>query len=82
MEAANFAKRYDPQSRKYFDRKAAQTNRIVATKALACKLAKAAWHMMSQNTAYDAGRIFPGRANTLGRAAGSQVQVLAKSPQD
>jgi hypothetical protein len=32
----------------------------VATKALACKLAKAAWHMMSQNTDYDAGRMFPG----------------------
>jgi len=82
VEAANFAKRYDRQSRKYFDRKAAQTNRIVATKALACKLAKAAWHMMSQNTAYDAGRIFPGGADHLGKAAGSQVQVLAKSPQD
>jgi len=32
----------------------------VATKALACKLAKAAWHMMSQHTPYDAGRMFPG----------------------
>jgi hypothetical protein len=31
----------------------------VATKALACKLAKAAWHMMSQNTHYDGGRMFP-----------------------
>jgi transposase len=82
VEAANFAKRYDQQSRKYFDRKAAQTNRIVATKALACKLAKAAWHMMSQNTPYDAGRIFPGGGDNLGRAAGSQVQVLAKSPEN
>ncbi|MGZ4974783.1 MAG: hypothetical protein ACXWDN_18655, partial [Limisphaerales bacterium] len=42
-------------------RKAAQTNSIVATKALACKLAKAAWHMMTENTEYDAQRIFPGR---------------------
>jgi hypothetical protein len=25
-----------------------------------CKLAKAAWHMMSRNTPYDAGRMFPG----------------------
>jgi len=32
----------------------------VATKALACKLAKAAWHMMRENTPYDAERIFPG----------------------
>jgi transposase len=61
VEAANFAKRYDEQSRRFFDRKAAQTNTIVATKALACKLAKAAWHMMAENTPYDAERIFPGR---------------------
>ena len=32
---------------------------MVATKALACKLAKAAWHMMSHNTNYDGGRMFP-----------------------
>ncbi len=60
VEAANFARRYDTQCRKFFDRKTAQTNQIVATKALACKLAKAAWHMMSQNTKYDPARIFPG----------------------
>ena len=60
VEAANFAKRYDETCRKFYDRKAAQVNRIVATKALACKLAKAAWHMMSENTRYDVKRIFPG----------------------
>lgn len=60
VEAANFAKRFDDQCRKFYDRKAAQVNSTLATKALACKLAKAAWHMMSQNTTYDAGRIFPG----------------------
>jgi len=60
VEAANFAKRFDEQCRKFFDRKAAHTGNIVATKALACKLSKAAWHMMSERVAYDAGRIFPG----------------------
>ena len=60
MEAANFAQRHDTACRKFYDRKKAQVNGIVATKALACKLAKAAWHMMSQNTDYDAGRMFPG----------------------
>ena len=60
VEAANFAKRYDEACRKFHDRKAAQVNRMVATKALACKLAKAAWHMMSENTHYDVQRIFPG----------------------
>jgi transposase len=61
VEAANFSKRHDEQCRKYFDRKAAQTNNCVATKALACKLSKAAWHMMSEKVAYDPSRIFPGQ---------------------
>ena len=60
VEAAQFARRYDDRCRKFHDRKSAQVNGIVATKALACKLAKAAWHMMSHNTHYDAGRMFPG----------------------
>jgi transposase len=65
VEAANFAKRYDAQCRRFFDRKAAQSNTMVATKSLACKLAKAAWHMMSQQTSYDAGRMFPGQAGAI-----------------
>lgn len=62
VEAANFAKRYDAQCRRFFDCKAAQSNTIVAIKSLACKLAKAAWHMMSRQTSYDPGRMFPGEA--------------------
>jgi hypothetical protein len=60
VEAAQFARRHDEGCRKFHDRKSAQANGMVATKALACKLAKAAWHMMSRNTDYDAGRMFPG----------------------
>jgi transposase len=59
VEAANFAQRHDAACRKFYDRKKAQVNGIVATKALACKLAKAAWHMMSGNRPYDSRRIFP-----------------------
>jgi transposase len=59
VEAANFAQRYDLQCRQFYDRKSAKANKIVATKALACKLAKAAWHMMSQEAAYDPARMFP-----------------------
>jgi transposase len=58
VEAANFARRYDEQCRKWYDRKAAKTSNVIATKALACKLAKAAWHLMSQQTGYDATRVF------------------------
>jgi transposase len=59
VEAANFAKRYDEQCRKWFDRKAAKTSTVIATKALACKLAKAAWHVMAHATDYDPKRMFP-----------------------
>jgi transposase len=58
VEAANFARRYDEPCRKWYDRKAAKTSNVIATKALACKLAKAAWHVMSQQTDYDSNRVF------------------------
>ncbi len=58
VEAANFARRYDPQCRKWYDRKAAKTSKVIATKALACKLAKAAWFLMSEGSDYNAKRMF------------------------
>jgi len=58
VEAANFARRYDEQCRQWSDRKAAKTSKVIATKALACKLAKAAWYVMSQGSDYDAERMF------------------------
>jgi transposase len=58
VEAANFARRYDAQCRRWYDRKAAKTNQIIATKALACKLAKAAWHVMTAEVDYDPQRVF------------------------
>jgi transposase len=58
VEAANFARRYDEQCRRWYDRKAAKTNQIIATKALACKLAKAAWHVMTASVDYDPQRVF------------------------
>jgi transposase len=85
VEAANFAKRHDGECRKYFDRKASQTNRTLATKALASKIAKASWHMMTENTEFDLERIFPkGKGKDLGKdlgkAAGkSQDKGMAKS---
>ena len=59
VEAANFAKRSDENCRRWFDRKAAKTNTVLATKALACKLAKAAWHLMATQSNYDERRMFP-----------------------
>jgi transposase len=59
VEAAHFAIRYDDACRKFYERKKAKTNTMVATKALACKLAKAAWHVMTKNEPYDPERVFP-----------------------
>src|ERR1051326_6851207 len=60
VEAANFARRSEGPSRRFFDHKLSKTNRFVATKALACKLSKAAWHIMSQGVVFDSKRVFPG----------------------
>jgi len=58
VEGANFARRYDPQCRRWYDRKVAKTSNVIATKALACKLAKVAWHVMAEGTDYDSQRMF------------------------
>ena len=58
MEAANFARRYDEQCRKWFERKMAKTSNVIAIKALACKLAKAAWYLMAEETDYVPKRMF------------------------
>ena len=59
VEAANFARRHCEHCRRWYDRKAAKRNKVLATKALGCKLAKAAWHMMAKQTDYDEKRMFP-----------------------
>ena len=58
VEAANFARRYDEPCRKWYERKAAKTSNVIATKALACKLAKAAWYLAAEETDYEPGRVF------------------------
>ena len=65
VEAANFARRFNPQCRQWYNRKAAKTSRVIATKALACKLAKAAWYLMAEGTAYDPVRMFGPCAKNL-----------------
>jgi transposase len=64
VEAANFARRYDVQCRKWYDRKATKTSKVIATKALACKLAKAAWYLMAEGTDFEPRRMFGQPANT------------------
>jgi len=60
VEAAHFACQHDERSRRFYDRKKQQTNPVIATKALACKLAKASWHVMHDDAPYDPQRVFGG----------------------
>jgi transposase len=57
-EAAHFAVRYQPLARRFYDRKRARSNGIVAIRALAHKLARAAYYMLREQVAFDAKRLF------------------------
>ena len=57
-EAAEMARRYDDKARAFYNRKAAKTNFMVAHTALAHKLCRAAWQIMSKGVAYDQEKLF------------------------
>lgn len=52
VEAANIARRYDDQARRFYERKKAKTNGVVATKALAHKLARACYHILKEGVTF------------------------------
>jgi transposase len=58
IEAANFARRFNNEARRFFERKKAKTNSIVATKALAHNLARASYHMLKEGQPFDVKRCF------------------------
>jgi len=58
VEAANFAVRYCPQAKSFYEHKKRKTNRIVAIKALAHKLARACYHMLREQKPFDVNRCF------------------------
>ena len=58
VEAANFAIRFSPEAQKFYQRKMAKRNKIVAIKALSNKLARASYYVMRDQVAYDAGKLF------------------------
>jgi transposase len=60
VEAANFAVRYQPAIRRFYQRKKAKTNGIVAIKAVAHKLARACYHVMRDQVAFDVTKAFSG----------------------
>jgi transposase len=58
VEAANFARRFCPEAHRFHERKKAKTNNIVATKALAHKLARACYHILKEGKPFDVTRCF------------------------
>ena len=58
IEAANFAIIHDETIRRYYQRKCARTKRMVALKAVAHKLARACYHMIKEEVAFDITRAF------------------------
>jgi len=58
VEAANFSRRYCPEAKSWYQRKAARTNVVVATKALSSKLAKACYFIMRDQVDFDVKKIF------------------------
>jgi transposase len=58
VEAANFARRTCPEAKRFYERKKARTNTIVATKALAHKLARACYHILKEGRPFDVTRCF------------------------
>lgn len=57
-EAAHFAVRFEPQARRFVERKQAKTNGIVAIRALAHKLARASYYMLKEQKPFEAQRLF------------------------
>jgi transposase len=58
IEAANFAVRYNPKIKSYYQRKCARTNRIVAIKTVAHKLARACYYILRDQVPFDVNRAF------------------------
>ena len=58
MEAANLAIRRHDKAHRFYQRKEAKTHRVVALKALAHKLARACYYVLSRGVPFDADKVF------------------------
>jgi type IV secretory pathway VirB9-like protein len=70
IEAANFARRFSADAKRFFEKKKAKTNAVVATKALAHKLARASYHILKEKQP-----LMPSAVSPEGR-----VKVMADQP--
>lgn len=58
FEAAHFAIQYLPAAKRFYERKAAQRNPILAMKALSHKLARACYYIMRDRVSFDPAKLF------------------------
>lgn len=58
IEAANFAIRHNAKAKRFYERKRAKTNNVVARKALAHKLARACYYIMAKGIPFDENKLF------------------------
>jgi len=58
LEAANFAVRYNATVKRYYQRKRAKTNGVVAVKTVAHKLARACYYILRDGTDFAVSRAF------------------------
>jgi transposase len=58
VEAAHFAIRYEPEIKKYYQKKSSKTNKIVAIKTIAHKLARACYYIMRDGVSFDVTKGF------------------------
>ncbi len=53
VEAAHFAIRHEPVIKKYYQKKASKTNKVIAIKTIAHKLARACYYIMRDGVPFD-----------------------------
>jgi transposase len=58
IEAANFAIRYNDKIKAFYQKKKAKTNGIIATKAVAHKLARACYHIIKNQVPFEVNKAF------------------------
>ncbi|MEN8177881.1 MAG: hypothetical protein ABFS39_04610 [Pseudomonadota bacterium] len=54
----HFAVQWDASTKRFYERKQRKTNRIIAIRAVARKLARASWMMLKHQTPYDEQMLF------------------------
>jgi len=58
VEAANFAVRYNAKIKRYYQRKRARSNGVVAIKTVAHKLARACYYILREGVSFDVDKAF------------------------